>query len=168
MLLAKQEALEAGEAFFQQTPCDDAAALQWSAAIRECTRGLPHGIGLLVGCNGFVARVADTGAEELAGLIGAARLPRALSVAQLMHRIAGEVKRRDYLLDELADELGRMPASCSSADEELSALIGLQQGFRLRVCRPNRQAAGQYSTLRTRRSCRSNTCSATSRRLRHC
>jgi len=132
MLLARQEALEASEAFFEQIPCDGAAALQWSAGIIECARQLPHGIGLLVGCNGFVARVVDTSAEELAGLIGTARLPRALSVAQLMHRIAGEVRRRDYLLDELADELGRMPASSSTADEQIGALINLcNKGFRL-------------------------------------
>jgi len=133
MLLAKtHEAAKSVDLFFAQPPADGRTAAELAAHIIELARALAPGIQLLVSSSPLALGTAQLTAEELAGLIPYARLQPALSVAALMRRLAGEVKHGDYLLDELADELARLPAAVASADGPLAMLGALRErGLRI-------------------------------------
>lgn len=132
MLMTRPQTLEATEGFFSPWPHDDRSASACCARLVAAAKRLPQGIQLLAGSAGLAAPVCTMAAEDLAGLIPRERLAAALGAAELMQRIAGEVSRRDYLLDELTDELARIPAAAASGDEALGLLIELsKRGFEI-------------------------------------
>ncbi|MBI3148445.1 MAG: hypothetical protein HYZ17_08015 [Betaproteobacteria bacterium] len=88
-------------------------------------QALPPGVKLLIGASPLALAVAEASAEEVSTLIPRERWRIAAAVAELMHRLGGEVKKRDFLLDELVDELARLPAFVEKADEAWASLVEL-------------------------------------------
>jgi pyruvate ferredoxin oxidoreductase beta subunit len=131
--LAKtHEAGDGRDLFFAQPPADGGAALELAARIIGIARELPAGVHLLVASSPLALGTAELSAAELLGLIPAERLQPALGVVSLMRRLSGEVKRGEYLLDELADEVARLPACVASSDGPLAVLAGLRErGLRI-------------------------------------
>lgn len=110
------------DGFFAAAALDAPAGQAIAARIVEQARTLPAGVNLLVGASPLALAVAEAGADEVAALIPRERWRVAAAVAEIMQALGGEVKRRDFLLDELVDELARLPAFVSKADEAWSTL----------------------------------------------
>ena len=125
-MLAVAERDSTNEHFFARTPADQRAAIQVSARIIEGARGLAGGVRLLVSARPLVVPVEDLAPEELAGLMPRERLQLALEIAELMRRLGAEVQKRDYVLDELCEELAKLPPSAASSDESWAKLEALR------------------------------------------
>ena len=125
MLMARQSR-EGNEAFFAQIPADERSAALVCAQIIKRSQDLPAGVQLMVSSSPLAVAVADCSAEELAGLIPADRLALWCGVVELMHRLGGEVQKKDYLLDEFCDELARLPVTRPNADESWARLAALR------------------------------------------
>ncbi|MBE7422722.1 MAG: hypothetical protein HS110_09895 [Zoogloeaceae bacterium] len=117
----------AGAEFFHAAALDAKAGQAIAARIVALAQTLPAGVQLLIGASPLALNVAEASAEEVAGLVPREQWLIAAGVAELMHALGEEVKRRDFLLDELADELARLPASASKADEAWSVLHELSR-----------------------------------------
>ncbi len=112
----------AGGEFFTAAKLDAQAGQAIAARIVERAQALPAGVQLLIGASPLAVNVAEAAAEEVAGLIPCEQWLIAAGVAELMQALGAEVKRSDFLLDELTDELARLPASTSKAEEAWSVL----------------------------------------------
>jgi pyruvate ferredoxin oxidoreductase beta subunit len=132
MHMANPKTLVANDDFFVSPLADNQAALALAARIAEQAQELPAGIELLLSSGPMVIKVAGIPAEDLLGLIHRDRLQLAAGVVSLMHRLGGEVRQREYLLDELTDEIAKLPAFTSSGDEQLATLARLRaKGFKI-------------------------------------
>lgn len=118
----KKAKKSAAAEFFHAGKLDPNAGLALAARIVAQAQALPAGVALLIGASPLAVNVAESSAEEVAGLIPREQWLVAAGVAELMHALGAEVKRSDFLLDELSDELARLPASASKADEAWSVL----------------------------------------------
>ncbi len=111
--------------FFHAGKLDAADGLVIAARIVAQAQALPAGVQLLIGASPLAVDVAEASAEEVAGLIPREQWLVAAGVAELLQVLGGEVKERDFLLDELCDELSRLPASNAKADEAWGTLLEL-------------------------------------------
>jgi len=121
----KKTRKSAGPEFFRAGALDAKAGEAIAARIVAVAQALPAGVELLIGASPLALKVAEASAEEVSGLIPREQWLIAAGVAELMQALGGEMKRRDFLLDELTDELARLPASSSKADEAWSVLQAL-------------------------------------------
>ncbi|MBL8503988.1 MAG: hypothetical protein JNL78_11150 [Rhodocyclaceae bacterium] len=128
----KKAKKSAAAEFFHAGASDAKAGRAIAARIVEQAQALPAGVELLIGASPLAIEVAAASAEEIAGLIPREQWLTAAGVAELMHALGAEVKRRDFLLDELTDELARLPASTSRAEDAWAALRALaRRGLRI-------------------------------------
>ena len=116
-----------GPEFFHSGPLDANAGLKIAARIITVAQSLPAGVTLLIGASPLALNVADACAEEVAGLLPREHWLAAAGVAEILASLGGEVKQRDFLLDELAAELARLPTSTAKAEEAWSQLLGYAQ-----------------------------------------
>lgn len=117
--------------FFLEPLQDHAAALALAGHIVDTAGSLRAGVGLLVMASPLALPVKELAPEALVAFLHRERLFAAAAVTDLLACLGAEVKKRDYLLDELADEVARLPAYASSAQAlvELTALAG--KGLRI-------------------------------------
>ena len=128
----KKAKKSAAAEFFHAGASDAKAGRAIAARIVEQAQALPAGVELLIGASPLAIEVAAASAEEIAGLIPREQWLTAAGVAELMHALGAEVKRRDFLLDELTDELARLPASTSKAEDAWAVLRALvRRGLRI-------------------------------------
>jgi pyruvate ferredoxin oxidoreductase beta subunit len=126
MQTAKLKAPAGNDDYFADPRANNDAALTLAGRIVEQAGELPPGIDLLLSCGPLMVKLTEVPPEDLLGLIHRDRLQTAASVVALMHRLGGEVKKREYLLDELTDEVAKLPAFTSSGAESLSTLTELR------------------------------------------
>lgn len=118
--------------FFIAPLSDEAAVLALARRIIENAAGLREGVNLLVATSPLARPVRNLEPAELVEFLHRSRLPAAAAVADLLVFLGSEVRRRDYLLDELADEVARLPAFTLSAVDALEELIALAgRGLRI-------------------------------------
>ncbi|MCK9380608.1 MAG: thiamine pyrophosphate-dependent enzyme [Sulfuritalea sp.] len=122
----KANASSAGD-FFGPAKLDAKAVGKLAERIIEQARALPAGVNLLLGGSPLALSIAESSAEELSGLIPRERWLTAAAVVEIMGRLGAELKKRDFMLDELIDELVRLPAFCSAAGEAWKTLAALAQ-----------------------------------------
>lgn len=111
--------------FFHAGKLDAADGQAIAARIVAQAQALPAGVQLLIGASPLAVSVAEASAEEVAGLIPRELWLVAAGVAELLQLLGSEVKARDFLLDELCEELSRLPVSNAKADEAWNALLEL-------------------------------------------
>jgi pyruvate ferredoxin oxidoreductase beta subunit len=128
----KKAKSEAPGEFFAAPLADQAAVLALARHIVDTASGLRAGVNLLVATSPLALPVKDLDPAELVEFLHRDRLAAAAAVTDLMARLGSEVKKRDYLLDELADEVAKLPAFSLSAAEPLKELIALAgKGLRI-------------------------------------
>lgn len=128
----KKAKTEAHGEFFAASLADQSAVVALARHVVDTAASLREGVDLLIATSPLALPVKDLDPAQLVEFLHRDRLPAAAAVTDLLARLGTEVKKRDYLLDELADEVARLPAFTLSAVESLKDLIGLA-GKGLRV-----------------------------------
>ena len=130
--MAKKTTASSAGDFFGPAKLDAKAIAKLAERIIVQVRALPPGVNLLLGGSPMALSIAESSPEVLAGLIPREHWLTATAVVELMHQLGAEVKKRDFMLDELVDELVKLPASSSASGDawtSLAAMVG--KGLRL-------------------------------------
>ncbi len=122
----KAQAKSAGD-FFGPAKLDAKAIHQLAQRIIDQAQKLPAGINLLFGGSPMALVIAESTADELSGLIPRERWLTAVAVVEILHRLGEEVKKRDFMLDELIEELAKLPAFSSTPGDAWKILGSLAQ-----------------------------------------
>ncbi|MGP0058897.1 MAG: hypothetical protein ACLPID_06395 [Beijerinckiaceae bacterium] len=103
--------------FFGPAKFDAKAIRQSAERVIEQARQLPRDVNLLIGGGPIAVSIKESSAEELSAVIPRERWVTAAGVVEIMHLLGEEMKKRDFMLDELVDELVSLPAFISASGE---------------------------------------------------
>lgn len=147
----KANAGSAGD-FFGPAKLDAKAVGKLAEGVIELARTLPSGVNLLLGGSALALSIAESSAEELSGLIPRDRWLTTAAVVEIVHQLGSEVKKRDFMLDEMVEELVKLPAFSSAATEAWKSLALLAQKGLVLSGLPAEPAAADQSLLRVSQS----------------